>query len=507
MGENFGSTHFKLGRYGQFMVQKEYQLWLKDPNQRRALVEELVLVLPHVRKKLAAQNIPQDFQYLAIYPIWQPDTFHIELLPSHVYWVLNQAKAKAVFVAQDTQRDDRKHLVQATEAGIKSIQRDHILYRNWPAALWAQLASSSVVSPGVKTWAKVDTILLDHPSQYALFKFLAFKKMVEREIQKWDSSESYVIWEYPYSKGQSIADLAQELSVSPDRLAAFNAWRLDPLVEDAVLVPLEASRYQETRAFVDFLHQDPENEVRLAYPVVAPARWAPKKAKGGTYYSINGKLGIQAKLHDSFVDLAYQSGISLKDLLQYNELTPVDTPSVGTIYYLEAKNGKGPTPFHTLKPHETLWDVAHQYGMQLKNLLAFNMLRQAAFAQKGQVLWLQQKRPSRAEVTIQDVELPEVLQNPALVHHEPVLLLPVDTEWPTEEVEQELPPLPLRPAERPLPTQPAVSVEPIFHVVKKGETVFRLSVLYQVTIDQIKSWNQLRDNTIYEGARLVVGQK
>lgn len=487
------------------MLQKELQLWQKDPVQRRAMAEELTMILPSVRTKLAARNIPLDFQYLAIYPIWQPDTFHIELLPAHIYWVMTQAKSDDVQLAQNGLRDDRKHILKATEAGIKSIQRDHILYRQWPAALWAQLASTSIVVPGIKSWQKTDTILLDHPSQYALFKFLAFKKLMERDLQKWGSEEGFVLWEYPYGTGQALPDIAQELSISPDRLQAFNAWRLDSSLSDPILVPLPLNRYQETKAFIEFLHQDPEEEARLAYPIVAPAR-SPRKSKGGTFYSINGKVGIQAKLHDSFVDLAYLSGVSLKDLLKFNEVSPVDTPRVGTIYYLEEKNAKGPIQFHTLKPYETIWDVAHQYGMQTKNILVFNTLRESALAQKGQVLWLQQKRPSRAEIIIKDVEIPEILQNPAMVYHEPVLVLPVDTEWPAEEIEEEeLPPLPRRPVERVVPV--AIQPEPVYHVVKKGETVFRLSVIYQVSIDQIKDWNRLRDNTIYEGAKLLVGQK
>lgn len=504
-GEDFAGTHFKLGRYGQYMLQKEYQLWTQDPVQRKAMAEELSIIVPHIRKKLAGQNVPMDFLYLSIYPFWQPDSFHIELLPAHIHWVLTQDKAKELRVHQTEQIDLRKHILHATDAGIKSIQRDHILYRHWPGALWAQLASQRIFSAQVANWKKTDTLLLDQPSQYALFKFLAFKKLMERELQKWADRETYVLYEFPFGSGMPLPQVAQELSVSPAHLETFNAWRLSAQSQEPLLVPLPMSRYQQTKAFVEFLHLH-EEEIsdpnRLAYPIITEGL-KPKKAKGGVYFKLNGKLGIQAHLHDSFVDLAYLSGVSLKDILRNNDLTEIDTPRVGTIYYLEEKDTKGPVDFHILKPYETLWDVAHRYGIQVKTLLEFNLLRQSALALTGQKLWLKRKRPSRTEVEIVDLDIPEPLLQPEKVYHEPVLQLPIDTEWPTEEiVEEELPPLPKRPAERVIP-QP----EPVYHVVKKGETVFRLSVMYQVTIDQIKTWNQLKDNTIYEGTRMIVGQK
>ena len=507
-GENFAGTHFKLGRYGQFMLQKEYQLWMEDALQRKKMAEELSIIVPHLRKKLAGQNVPLDFLYLSIYPFWQPDTFHIELLPSQVHWVLTVEKAKELRVTQTDQVDYRKHILYATEAGIKSIQRDQILYRNWPAALWAQLASSRIVSPATASWFKTDTILLDQPNQYALFKFLAFKKGMERELQKWVDQESFVLYEFPYGAGVALPDVAQELSVSPAHMEAFNAWRLDARAQEPLLVPLPMNRYQQTKAFVDFLHlheEEMKERDRKSYPQISEGK-APKKAKGGVYYRLNGKLGIQAHLHDSFVDLAYLSGVSLKEILRINELTSLDIPQVGTIYYLEEKNTKGPVEYHILRPYETLWEVAHRYGMQVKTILEFNLMRQQALAQTGQKLWLKQKRPSRTDVEIIELNIPEPLVQPTKVYHEPVLQLPIDTEWPAEVVEEELPPLPKRYVERPVEPYLPQSV-PIYHVVKKGETVFRLSVMYQVTIDQIKAWNQLKDNTIYEGARMIVGQK
>ncbi|HNP60428.1 MAG TPA: LysM peptidoglycan-binding domain-containing protein [Nitrospirales bacterium] len=42
------------------------------------------------------------------------------------------------------------------------------------------------------------------------------------------------------------------------------------------------------------------------------------------------------------------------------------------------------------------------------------------------------------------------------------------------------------------------------HIVAKGETLYRISKEYGVSVDDLKSWNQLTDNTIHVGQKLIV---
>ena len=44
------------------------------------------------------------------------------------------------------------------------------------------------------------------------------------------------------------------------------------------------------------------------------------------------------------------------------------------------------------------------------------------------------------------------------------------------------------------------------HTVSKGETLYRLSKEYGVSVDDLKAWNNLFDNTIHVGQKLVVSQ-
>jgi LysM repeat protein len=46
-----------------------------------------------------------------------------------------------------------------------------------------------------------------------------------------------------------------------------------------------------------------------------------------------------------------------------------------------------------------------------------------------------------------------------------------------------------------------------YHVVKRGETLFRIAKNYGVAVDQLKEWNNLRSNSISVGQKLVVGHE
>ena len=48
---------------------------------------------------------------------------------------------------------------------------------------------------------------------------------------------------------------------------------------------------------------------------------------------------------------------------------------------------------------------------------------------------------------------------------------------------------------------------PTVHVVKPGETLYRISRQHGVTVDKVKKWNRLPDDIIEVGQRLIVGQE
>jgi len=48
------------------------------------------------------------------------------------------------------------------------------------------------------------------------------------------------------------------------------------------------------------------------------------------------------------------------------------------------------------------------------------------------------------------------------------------------------------------------STERVVHVVRKGETLYRIALKYNTSVEKIKEWNNLRDNLISPGKRLII---
>ena len=48
---------------------------------------------------------------------------------------------------------------------------------------------------------------------------------------------------------------------------------------------------------------------------------------------------------------------------------------------------------------------------------------------------------------------------------------------------------------------------PVYHVVKRGETLYRIGLKHRVSVDQLRDWNNLRSNEISVGQKLVVGHE
>jgi murein DD-endopeptidase MepM/ murein hydrolase activator NlpD len=50
-------------------------------------------------------------------------------------------------------------------------------------------------------------------------------------------------------------------------------------------------------------------------------------------------------------------------------------------------------------------------------------------------------------------------------------------------------------------------VRPSYHVIKPGETLYRLSVWYDVSVEELRTYNNLSDNRIYVGQKIYLNSK
>jgi membrane-bound lytic murein transglycosylase D len=128
--------------------------------------------------------------------------------------------------------------------------------------------------------------------------------------------------------------------------------------------------------------------------------------------------------------------------------------------------------WHTVKPRETLTQIAQRNRVAVLDLASANGLTRTARLTAGQQLVIPSSpstllatrtdRAAPAEAASRSIAAPAVVQAVA------------------------------RPP------------SPIVYQVKRGDSLYRIARLFDTTVEQIKAWNKLRSNTIVAGARLTI---
>ena len=94
--------------------------------------------------------------------------------------------------------------------------------------------------------------------------------------------------------------------------------------------------------------------------------------------SINKTKCVFAKKGTSLLLVANKNNISLSKLMEFNDLTEEGILSKDQNIYLQKKSKTGEGDFYVVQQGETLYDVAQKTGVQLKYLLEYNNLSATA---------------------------------------------------------------------------------------------------------------------------------
>lgn len=121
---------------------------------------------------------------------------------------------------------------------------------------------------------------------------------------------------------------------------------------------------------------------------------------------------------------------------------------------------------HTVAPKESLYSLGRKYNIHPKELAAYNNISVESGLTVGQHL----KIPPKSGVT----PMPET--GPAVAAEKPAAKSNAQT-----------------------------GATPIYHKVAKKESLFRISKIYNASVDDIKKWNHLNSDGLNEGMSLIVG--
>lgn len=171
--------------------------------------------------------------------------------------------------------------------------------------------------------------------------------------------------------------------------------------------------------------------------------------------TVNGSKCVYAGKGTSLLVVATKNDIPLAKLLGFNELAEDGMLLKNQYIYLEKKAKTGDKDFYVTKPGQSLYDIAQANGIQLQPMLDYNKLWGNEDIQPGTKIFL---KPGLMQSTTKKQVV----------------------------------------ADAPVKKQT--------HIVQPKEGLFAISKKYNVTVQQLKEWNNLTADALGIGQELIVSQ-
>lgn len=191
-----------------------------------------------------------------------------------------------------------------------------------------------------------------------------------------------------------------------------------------------------------------------------------------TEFTINDTRVIYAKAGTSLLSLAKTYDISLKRLIEFNDMEEEDVLQQDQLVFLQRKRKTGAAEFHTVAAGETLYDIAQAEGIRLESLIGYNHLQDQPAPAVGEKLYLHNKAPNRPRLA-QEVVAAAPRQTPPTVY---TTITPANSS----------------------------AVSATTHIVRGKETLYSIAKKYGTTVENIREWNKLAGYELKAGQELVI---
>ncbi|MEA3494415.1 MAG: LysM peptidoglycan-binding domain-containing protein [Bacteroidota bacterium] len=274
---------------------------------------------------------------------------------------------------------------------------------------------------------------------------------------------------------------------------------------------------------------------------------------------------------DTYKKIASIKDIDLQSLLEYNDLSEDRSLKKGEIIYLGKKRSKAKESFHIIKNEDRMYSVSQDYGLRLNKLYEYNLIEEGDEPAIGEIIYLRSQRKKSPEVRIivdlpvekkkekvviaenndetkiespkkevvnkeinneqgdviiiessnnsekkeneivindntafEEVSVKSEVDKKEIVKGESVNDVLNEIEKNDNQVEIEIDVV-----EKPTKNSNGnVEMSGVnFHFVKKGETLFSISKLHNVDVDEIKEWNKLSKAVLSIGDTLIIKAK
>lgn len=472
---NFAGITLTIRDDARREIQKDVDALWQSPRHFNIKVERAKTYFPIIEKIFAEERVPDDFKFLVL----QESALiadAVSVSDAVGFWQFKDFTAMEMGMRVDDQIDERMNISSATRGAAQYIKKNNYRFNNWVYALQAyQMGAGGVLRSVHDTESGTKHMTISSETYWYVKKFLAHKIAFEKAVS---GKAQQPISTYESSGAQSINDIAQKVAVPSEELLTYNKWiRKGNIPGDktyAVVVPLPSDKLPAQ-----------------SEPVVASkAIEGEAKANSIVKITINGVPATKSLPGETMTTMAKRVGLSLPSFMSFNDLQGFEKLQANQYYFLEKKKSKGEQSEMFAKKGDDLWKISQQFGVSLSKLKKYNRTSDLK-VNEGQSIWLASRKPKNfnsksTETLVTD----DTFFNWGAATSDSLPLLVIEDA-----------------PQRPIVTDTVKQVSAREHIVKAGENLTAIARSYNVTVQDLVSWNQLGDNRELEaGQRLQLSQ-
>lgn len=527
-------------------------------------VEKVDMYFPIIERVFREENVPEDFKYLAIQESALISDA-VSSSNAVGFWQFKEVTAREVGLRVDRHIDERMNITASSYGAAKYLKKNNFFFDNWVYALLAYNTGPGGAKKHVEQkYMGASKMTINRQTHWYVKKFLAHKIAFEDAIGK-NSNSNTKLYEYKEVQNKSLKQISEYFRIDYQLLSEYNKWiKRGSIPADksyTVVLPVSSN---DSYA-INLLNPSERNNIKVAtrpkivfennykpvsefnfkestkYPIVKTS-FITKKVK------INGIPGFIASSNDKLSTVTIDHGITQKKFLKYNEITSSEEIIEGQVYYLKPKKSKAKIHYHVVLPGESAWSISQKYGIKLKKLLSKNRMYKEKQIEAGMVVWMRFIRPAdqpieyrkndaknlivRSESNeisrpdkypIHDRPQKELVTEKASVTPKETSSLEDNEDFLFEELDNETDFInensyinttnveqleengstkkDLEDKSGLFPGKGGKKTKK-YHMVNPGETLFSISRMYDVSIGEIRQWNDISDLDV-----LSIGQK
>jgi LysM repeat protein len=194
-------------------------------------------------------------------------------------------------------------------------------------------------------------------------------------------------------------------------------------------------------------------------------------------FKINDTRVIYVKRGTSYLTIAQQYEVPLVRLFEFNDLKQQEVTANDQLVFIQRKRKTGEHESHTVQPGETVNDIAQSEALRLESLLEYNNITANMQPAAGEILYLRSKSSTMPKLVTKNSVAEKFNSDASAV------VMNNDGAG-KKEVRQKN--------------------NFIFHTVQSKETVYSIAKKYNISADDLISWNQLQDYDLKIGQSLKI---